>query len=173
VRLVKFSVFLIALAVIFGGLIYALEADTSDNNAAQVNKPVPAFSLNSLDEPSTLLTEQLFIGQDYRLLNVWASWCAACKYEHPFLLNLKAQGIEIVGLNYRDQRVEAQKVLAQDGSPYISVIYDPHGELALDLGVVGAPETYLIDAQGQILLRYSGIIDAAVWTDYFMPLLSH
>ncbi|MFA0464895.1 DsbE family thiol:disulfide interchange protein, partial [Vibrio sp. 10N.261.45.F1] len=99
----------------------------------------------------------------YQLVNVWASWCGICKTEHAFLLELQKEGIPIVGLNYRDNPGAALNVLSNDGNPYATVISDPQGKLALELGVIGTPETYLVDAEGQIVKKLLGVINESVW----------
>lgn len=142
-------------------------------------RAIPPFQLNAL-QADTLLTEALFTEttgtkdttNGYKLLNVWASWCIVCKTEHPFLLELASQGIEIVGLNYRDQPQAATAILIKTGNPYQQVIFDPTGSLALDLGVVGTPETYLVNKQGIIIGRFNGVLTPAVWETYFEPLIT-
>ncbi|MGR5143246.1 DsbE family thiol:disulfide interchange protein [Photobacterium sp. DNB23_23_1] len=133
-------------------------------------KPMPAFSLQQLDS-SVAADETLFIGK-LQLLNVWASWCAVCKSEHGFLMKLAQQDeMSIVGLNYRDNRQSALRELTQSGNPYQAVLYDPKGSLALDLGVYGTPESYLIDSRGMIRYRYLGALDEGVWLREFVPVI--
>ena len=168
-RLVKLTLFTLVLAVVFAVLIYALNDESSEMNSAMLNERVPSFNLTSLDSTSSDLTKEILIGNDYKLLNVWASWCGVCKQEHVFLNQLNAQGIAIYGLNYRDIKKNAIKVLEKDGNPYINVIFDPKGELALDLGVIGTPETFLIDNNGVIIRRVSGVINQPVWDQMFAP----
>jgi len=103
-------------------------------------------------------------------LSVWATWCAACRVEHPHLNRLAEQGVPIVGLNYKDERDKAVEWLAERGDPYTQVIYDPEGSLGFDLGVYGAPETYLIDAKGIVRHRHVGVVDQDVWESDFEPL---
>jgi len=106
------------------------------------------------------------------LLNVWATWCAACVIEHPFLMHLADSGILIYGVNYKDQVVSARKWLSDYGDPYVSNIIDQYGKLGFDLGVYGAPETFLVDANGVIRHRHVGIINQEVWTSKLAKLFS-
>jgi cytochrome c biogenesis protein CcmG/thiol:disulfide interchange protein DsbE len=114
--------------------------------------------------------------QDYlhnaSLINVWASWCSVCKQEHDYLLELAvAEGINIIGINYRDQKGAALETLQQTGNPYSVVFFDPEGTLAFELGVVGTPETFLVDAQGQIIKRYKGALNHEQFVTHFKSLL--
>ena len=122
-------------------------------------------------ELETLAGEKIFNsrieGNDF-LLNVWASWCITCRVEHPYLMNLKRQGIPILGLNYKDEREDAIEWLNKYGNPYEDNIYDYKGSLALDLGVTGAPETFLI-INGQVVAHYQGEVNEMVWNEVFVP----
>jgi len=139
--------------------------------SALVGKPIPSFTASGLNtgllDNSVLQTDQQFT-----LLNVWASWCAVCQSEHSFLMKLAVRdNLRIVGLNYRDDRDDARKVLSALGNPYVANIFDPDGKLALDMGVISTPETYLLDSQGIVLFRYSGALDEQVWQHYFKPFI--
>lgn len=159
-------------------LVYALEKPTSVEISPLAGQSVPAFSLINLQERESseggfsvpTVDESLLQGK-VQLLNVWASWCGVCKKEHDFLLALQQDGVPIVGLNYRDKRSSAVATLREEGNPYRAVIYDPLGELALDLGVYGTPETMLIDPEGIIRQRYVGALDEAIWQQQFVPVL--
>ena len=122
-------------------------------------------------ELETLAGEKIFnsrIEGNDLLLNVWASWCITCRVEHPYLMNLKRQGIPILGLNYKDEREDAIEWLNKYGNPYDDNIYDYKGSLALDLGVTGAPETFLI-INGQVVVHYQGEVNEMVWNEVFVP----
>ena len=122
-------------------------------------------------ELETLAGEKIFnsrIEGNDLLLNVWASWCITCRVEHPYLMNLKRQGIPILGLNYKDEREDAIEWLNKYGNPYEDNIYDYKGSLALDLGVTGAPETFLI-INGQVVAHYQGEVNEMVWNEVFVP----
>ncbi|ODS24757.1 thiol:disulfide interchange protein [Candidatus Endobugula sertula] len=145
-----------------------LSLDPSDMPSALVGKPFPEFQLNSLLENKPL-TRQDLLG-DVALVNVWASWCAACKYEHPIFHSLSEKGVRIVGISYKDKDEAAKRWLQELGNPYQFNITDRQGTLAIDLGVFGAPETYLIDKQGIIRYKQVGIVDMKVWDEQLKPL---
>lgn len=154
-------------AIIFSVLFTGLETKESSTSKAMVGESIPAFELPEVMDTSVLLNESLFQQQPLTLLNVWAAWCGICKTEHQFLHQLKEQGITIIGLDYRDDRIAAKQVLEQTGSPYQAVIFDPRGSLAMDLGVFGTPTTFLIDQNGVILHRFTGALDEKKWQREF------
>jgi cytochrome c biogenesis protein CcmG/thiol:disulfide interchange protein DsbE len=140
--------------------------------SAQVGRQLPSFDLPgvlSSDQPH--LTSALFQGHP-SLLVVWASWCDACKQEQVFLFQLAKQGIALYGLNYKDDADSAKQWLSDWGNPYRAIGQDTQGQLAIELGVYGAPETYLIDAHGVIQYRHPGILSADVWQKEFVPRLA-
>tara|TARA_B100000809_G_scaffold265458_1_gene324352 strand:- start:3815 stop:4348 length:534 start_codon:yes stop_codon:yes gene_type:complete len=150
-----------------------LSIDPSDMPSALIDKPVPVFSLPALAESSLeLLTQDLFKGQ-VSLINVWATWCVSCRVEHPYLLTLAAEGVAIVGVNYKDDSVAARQWLQDLGDPYQVNIVDAKGYLGLDLGVFGAPETYLVDTEGVIRYKHVGVVDARVWREILQPVVAH
>lgn len=142
----------------------ALFSDPRELDSALVGKPVPNFNLPNLLAPEQVLDKQA-VGEGPYLLNVWATWCPTCRAEHEFLNTLAAQGIKIVGLNYKDEPAKARLWLARLGDPYVVNVQDYDGTLALDLGVYGAPETFIVDRQGTILYRHVGDVNARVWQD--------
>jgi len=142
--------------------------DPSYLPSARLQQPVPAFNLSSVDDPTRMLDASIFQGQ-VSLLNVWATWCVSCLVEHPVLLNMAADGVRIIGVNYKDDRQAAQAYLRERGNPFAENVFDERGDLGLDLGVYGAPETYLIDAQGRIRYRAVGVLDAKAWMTELKP----
>jgi cytochrome c biogenesis protein CcmG/thiol:disulfide interchange protein DsbE len=107
------------------------------------------------------------------LINVWATWCPTCKYEHPYLVDIaKNAKVKLYGLNYKDERIPAQQWLQHYEDPYVFSIFDDKGILGLDLGVYGAPETFVIDHHGIIRKRFAGAIDTRVWRREFEPLIA-
>lgn len=130
---------------------------------AKNKRPVPEFSLPSVTDPQRTITQDDLKGE-VALLNVWATWCPTCKDEHDFLNTLALeQGVKIYGVNYKDDPVKAREWLRRYKDPYESVILDEKGSLGLDLGVYGAPETYVLDAAGRIRYRHVGAVDEQVW----------
>ena len=159
-----------ALAVVF--FLVERRVQTGDYSptalpSALLDRPLPEFSLTTLKgEP---IRKDQLLG-DVFLLNVWATWCPTCHYEHPFLVDLAQRGVNIVGVDYKDGKQAAIKWLEDKGDPYTLTIFGPEGTLGLDLGVTGAPETYLVDAQGVVRFRYQGALDAKVWESEFAQL---
>ena len=138
--------------------------------SALIGKPVPAFKLESLDQPGKTYDQAVLRNGKPMLLNVWATWCPTCRAEHQYLNQLSARGIRVVGLNYKDDRQKAIGWLNTLGNPYALSLFDGDGMLGLDLGVYGAPETFLIDGQGIIRYRHAGDLNDRVWEREFRPL---
>lgn len=159
------------LALLLGLLLYyGVGKDPTTLESALLGDPVPAFTLPTLHDPQQMLDQHFFKGQ-VSLLNVWATWCPACMAEHPYLVDLAAQGVRIVGLNYKDDRDAAKQWLIKRGDPYVQNLFDAQGQLGFDLGVYGAPETYLIDAEGRVRYRHVGVVNDAVWAQEIQPLM--
>ena len=164
----KYFLPLIVFALLGGFLFYGISHDPGELPSVLIGKPMPKFSLSAL-ESEPLVSEQDLRGQ-VTLLNVWATWCVSCRMEHPYLLQLKKQGVWIVGVNYKDDAAEARRWLKELGNPYAFNIIDKDGKIGLDLGVYGAPESYLIDKQGVIRYKRVGVIDERVWKEKIAPL---
>ena len=147
-------------------LLLGLDKDPAELPSALVGEAFPVFNLPSLKDEQNVVTEQDFNGEVV-LVNVWATWCFACRIEHPMLNKLSEQGVKIIGLNYKDQRAGALAWLVERGDPYQFNIFDAKGSLGIDLGVYGAPETYLVDADGIIRHRRVGVVDDRVWESEF------
>lgn len=143
--------------------------DPTKLESVLVGKQVPTFRLEDLAEPGKLYDQSIFTGEPL-LLNVWATWCPTCYAEHQYLNQLSGQGVKIIGMNYKDQRDKAVKWLNDLGNPYLISLFDGDGMLGLDLGVYGAPETFLIDAQGVIRYRHVGDVNPRNWKDTLEPL---
>ena len=141
-----------------------LEVNIQRRSRYDIDKPVPESALITLDDKK--VTQSDLTGT--YLLNVWASYCVPCKVEHPFLMDLASQEIRIIGLNYKDKKMDARHWLEDNGSPYEFSIYDFDGFYALDLGVTGVPETFLIK-DGQIKVHVVGVIDSKKWEKDFVP----
>src|SRR5690625_3913586 len=138
------SIWLIPVVLFFAlaALLYAsLGRDTETLPSALINQPVPAFALPDLLDENTVHTEAIFEGR-WALLNVWGSWCPTCYVEHPYFMQLAEQGVDIVGVNYKDAKDKAEKYLMDLGNPYSEIIVDSAGDFALDLGVYGRSEEH-------------------------------
>lgn len=148
-------------------LIRGLQLDPKELPSALVDRPFPAFELDALGG-GTL--DKAAVSGEVALFNVWATWCITCRVEHPFLTELASRGVTIYGINYKDDDAAALRWLEDLGDPYTATIADREGSLGLDLGVYGAPETYLVDAEGLVRYRHVGVVDAKVWEEVLQPL---
>ena len=155
-------------AVLVGFFFKGLTLDPNEQPSALIGQPVPEFQLTDLNTGQPLSREQL--PQQPFLLNVWASWCITCQVEHPYLTQL-SQRMPVVGLNYKDTETAARNWLQKLGDPYAVQIFDPTGRLGLDLGVAGAPETFLVDGSGVIYARIQGEVNQRVFERRIQPLL--
>ena len=136
-----------------------------------IGKPAPAFTLPRLDDPARQLTPGALQGQVW-VLNIWASWCAPCREEHPVLVSAaKAQQVPIVGMNYKDDPRNAQEWLLRLGDPYQVSLVDRDGRAAIDYGVYGVPETFVIDKAGVVRFKHIGPLTAEVWQRELLPLI--
>jgi cytochrome c biogenesis protein CcmG, thiol:disulfide interchange protein DsbE len=136
-----------------------------------VGRPVPTFTLPQLHDPQARISTADFSGQPY-IINVWGSWCWACRVEHPFVERLGAEsGIPLVGFNWKDERDDALQWLNRYGDAWTDHMVDFEGRAAIDLGVYGAPETFLVDHQGIIRHKHIGPIDANVFEDLMRRIL--
>jgi len=135
-----------------------------------IDKAAPAFTLETLADAEQPITQLALRGQP-QLLNVWATWCGGCRAEHDALLALAEAGVPIIGLNWKDERQAAQRWLTELGNPYTAVAYDPDNKVGLDYGVYGAPETFVIDAEGIIRHKHIGPLTEQSIRDTIIPLL--
>jgi cytochrome c biogenesis protein CcmG/thiol:disulfide interchange protein DsbE len=165
--LVPLGVFLVLVAFLAIGL----TLNPREVPSPLVNKPVPAFTLAQLHQPKLVFSQKDMQGQVW-LLNVWASWCASCRDEHPLLVELAKSGIvPIVGLNYKDKPDEGKAWLAQFGDPFVLSVTDTDGRVGIDFGVYGVPETFVIDRQGIIRYKQIGAITRQALEGRILPLI--
>jgi cytochrome c biogenesis protein CcmG/thiol:disulfide interchange protein DsbE len=158
---------------IFLGLLlaYGLNLDPRKIPSPLIGKSLPAFSLATVADPARSVSRDELKGRVY-LLNVWASWCAACRQEHPLLNELtRNKAVTIIGLNYKDKREDALDWLGKLGNPYEVSLSDSDGRLGIDLGVYGVPETFLIDKEGVIRYKHIGPITPEAWEQKLAPLI--
>ena len=158
---------LVFIAVFF---YFGLQRNPNDVPSALIGKTIPTFSLPSVTDPQKLVTSEALAGR-VSLVNVWGTWCVECRHEHGYLLELARAGVPIYGLNLKDDRPAAIDWLARLGNPYVSSGFDPEGKAAIDWGVTGAPETFLIGSDGKILYKHISPLTAQVWQSAFLPLL--
>jgi len=139
--------------------------------SALVGKTMPAFSLPDLIDSSKTITNT-DMGSGIKIINVWATWCPACRHEHPYLLEMaKSDRYTLIGINYKDERPLANQWLVKLGDPFALSIFDADGTLGLDLGVYGAPETFVIDHHNIVRKRFAGTLDGRVWEKEFEGLI--
>lgn len=165
--------FLLPLLAFFGVLVMLYgrlgkPTDVQMNTALQ--RSVPDFHLPMLSDTSVMLTSQQLPKEPY-LLNIWGSWCPTCIVEHPMLMQLSQQGVTMVGVNYKDELSNALDYLNEHGDPFLLSVQDSDGTLALDLGLTGAPETFVVDSDGIIRQHILGEIAQANWSARIQPCL--
>lgn len=159
-----------ALIVLLGYLGFRLE-DPHRLPSALLDKPFPEFSATVLGEPGRTVSRRDLLGSPV-LVNVWATWCPTCKAEHEELMQINAlTDLRLVGVNYKDDARKALRWLADFGDPYEFVLEDVDGSLGVELGVYGAPESFLLDADGRIIYKRVGEINPRIWRDEIAPLL--
>ena len=164
---IPLAIFVALLAFLFVGL----GLNPREVPSPLIDKPAPAFSLQELQDTNQKISAADLRGKVW-LLNVWASWCVSCREEHPVLLRFSKTGeVPIYGLNYKDSREDALRWLQQFGNPYVVSGFDADGQVGIDYGVYGVPETYVIDRQGVIRHKHIGPITDAVWRDEIMPIV--
>ncbi len=166
--------FLIPLAI-FLGLVWFLAAglqlDPKEVPSPLINKPAPQFQLTRLDDAARTIRREDMLGKVW-VLNVWASWCVACREEHPLLVEFaRKKLVPIYGLNYKDGRSAGQQWLARFGNPYEASLFDSDGRVGIDWGVYGVPETFLIDREGVIRFKQIGPLTPEVIRTQLEPLV--
>lgn len=135
-----------------------------------IGRAAPALPVEPLGQ-RRLPAAAPYAGAKVTLVNFWASWCGPCRYEHPILMNLAERGIPVIGVNYKDDPDNANAFLEELGDPYAAVATDRKGRTAIEWGVYGVPETYLIDDDGKVLLRFPGPVTQEIYDSRFKPLI--
>lgn len=157
--------------ILSGFFLRGLYLDPTEVPSALIDKSFPEFSLPLLEDEATMANRDDVVGE-FALVNIWATWCVACKVEHPFLVQLGQEGMKIVGVNWKDDSNAARRTLEETGNPYAFSVIDQEGRLTFDLGVYGAPETYLVNPEGFIVYKHVGILDKQIWQEKFVPLMN-
>ncbi len=166
---VPLGVFLVIVGVGYAGFKLS---DPHQLPSALLGKPFPAFSAPLLGDGGTSVGRAALLGEPV-LVNVWATWCPTCKAEHEELLRIRrTTGLRMVGVNYKDDPSHAREWLRRLGDPYEFVIQDADGSLGVELGVYGAPESFLLDAQGTIVYKRVGDINPRIWQDELAPAIA-
>ena len=160
---------LVAALVFLPVLFYGLRTDPSKLPSQYIGKPAPQFDLPTLADPQQRFSNEDLKGQ-VSLLNIWATWCGGCRTEHGFLMKLaESNTIPIYAIDWRDRREAALEWLQQLGDPYVVSGFDEDGRVGIDWGVYGAPETFLIDANGNVIYRFTGPLSQSAWDQEFVP----
>jgi cytochrome c biogenesis protein CcmG, thiol:disulfide interchange protein DsbE len=160
-----------ALLVVMFGVALKRAPDKQFVKSALIGKPAPEFSLPNLLQEGATVRNAAYKGRWY-LVNVWGTWCGECRAEHGTLLGIKQEGkVAMLGLDYKDEDPAARAWLAELGNPFDVVAVDPEGRAAIDWGVYGAPETFLVNPQGTIVHKVVGAVTPESWRSQFLPLI--
>lgn len=166
-KLIPLIIFVALLAILGIGL----NLDPKEIPSPFIGKPAPEFRLNQLKDPSKQFSPEDLKGKTW-LLNVWASWCTTCREEHPLLVSFSKQKIvPIIGLDYKDKTADALEWLNRMGDPYDFSVADIKGNVGIDYGVYGVPETFLIDPSGKIIFKHTGPLTEEVMNKKILPLI--
>jgi cytochrome c biogenesis protein CcmG, thiol:disulfide interchange protein DsbE len=167
----KFLIPLMLFIVLVIFLAIGLNRDPHEVPSPLINKSAPAFEVTQLSEPNKSFSPVSMKGQVW-ILNVWASWCVACREEHPVLVELaNSKMAPIIGLDYKDKREDALAMLSRQGNPYLLSAFDANGRIGIDYGVYGVPETYVIDKAGIIRFKHIGPITMDLLNRKIYPLI--
>jgi cytochrome c biogenesis protein CcmG/thiol:disulfide interchange protein DsbE len=171
-RSLVFLLPLVAFFALTAFLLKGLWLDPREIPSPLINKPAPDFRLEALEAPGRSVARADLLGKVW-MLNAWASWCVACREEHPLLVAFaRDAGIPIVGLNYKDTRAEGMRWLAQFGNPYVTSAFDQSGRVGIDFGVYAVPETFLIDKQGVVRFKQIGPVTPELIDKTLRPLIA-
>ena len=167
----RYSV-LIGFFIMIGGFAYMLNlTNTGEYNPRDIptefiGRTAPAINVPDLYNETEIVKTSDMKGKVW-LFNVWGTWCPECWREHKYLMELSRAGIPIIGLNWRDERPEAKDMITKMGNPFLKIGYDPDSSVAIDWGVYGAPETFLINAEGMVVAKHAGGVTPLVWENKF------
>jgi len=167
----RYSV-LIGFFIMIGGFAYMLNlTNTGEYNPRDIptefiGRAAPAINVPNLYNESEVVKTSDMKGKVW-LFNVWGTWCPECWREHKYLMELSRAGVPIIGLNWRDERPDAKDMITKLGNPFLKIGYDPDSSVAIDWGVYGAPETFLINAEGMVVAKHAGGVTPLVWEKKF------
>jgi len=162
--LLPLFLFIVMVAVLASGL----GKDPTKLDSQMIGKSLPIFQKTLLFDKTKLISEKDIKGP--ALINVFASWCPSCYHEHPHLMKLaESKSVKIYGLNYKDKRDKGLKFIRDLGNPYDKIVFDDNGRLGIDLGVYGAPETFVVNTANQVVYRHVGIVTQQVWLELLKP----
>jgi len=163
--------FLALLGLLLYGVAVSDRPDRQSLPSPLIGKPAPTFSLPILGEPARQISNEDLRGAPY-LMNVWGSWCPACRIEHPVLTRFAETGqVKVIGYNWKDAPEDADRWLTQFGNPYALILADMEGRSAIDWGIYGAPETFLVDANGIVAWKYVGPLTDEIIQSQLLPII--
>jgi cytochrome c biogenesis protein CcmG/thiol:disulfide interchange protein DsbE len=167
----KLLIPLVLFLALSGFLYVGLFRDPREVPSPLIDKPAPAFSAQSLKDPARSIKREDLLGKVW-VLNVWASWCVACREEHPLLVEWnKDNKVLLIGLDYKDQRIDGMGWLQRFGNPYTDSLFDPDGNIGFDYGVYGVPETFVIDKTGTVRMKHIGPLTPEALSEKIEPML--
>ena len=150
-------------------LYFSLNSNSSKLPSPLLGKIFPNVEAKDFYSDESVLLADLF-SDNMSLVNVWASWCVTCRQEHQMMMKIaKSKDLQLIGINYKDTRADGERYLEVMGNPFDVIVFDPNGEIGLDLGVYATPETFLVNQQGVIVFKHIGEIDSKVWEEDFIP----
>ncbi len=165
---------LVLFILLIGVLYLALDSNTQKLPSPLVGKSFPDLAEAESFSGENIELTKLFAKEKFSLVNVWASWCVTCRAEHSTIMKIsKNKNLQLIGINYKDQKDEALKYLEMLGNPFNLIIFDPEGKIGLDLGVYATPETFLVNNEGLIIYKHIGEIDRQVWENFFIPFINN
>ena len=164
---------LIVFIILISFLYASLNTDTKTLPSALIDRPFPNIEVQDFTTDSKYFIKER-LKNNVTLVNIWASWCVSCRAEHQMLTNIAANSkdIQLLGINYKDDKKDANKFLNTLGDPYNLIVFDPAGTLAIELGVYAIPETFLVDKNGIIRFKHVGIITPQIWQQKILPLIN-
>jgi cytochrome c biogenesis protein CcmG/thiol:disulfide interchange protein DsbE len=158
----KIIILTITFILIFGVFLKVLNSNKSYQPNQMIGKKIPEFILEDLFDKKKRINSKELLDKDFVVINIWASWCIPCRVEHPLLMNLKKKDqINIIGINYKDEQINAKNFLKNYGNPYQIIGSDNNGEVSIQLGAYGVPETYVLN-KGKIVFKNIGPINEDV-----------
>ena len=164
---------LILFVIISIFLYFSLNTTSNKLPSPLLGKIFPEIEAEDFYSDESVLLSDLF-SDNMSLVNVWASWCVTCRQEHQMMMKIaNNKDLQLIGINYKDTRVDGERYLKVMGNPYDVIVFDPSGKIGLDLGVYATPETFLVNNKGVILYKHIGMIDAKVWEEGFIPYIEN
>ena len=169
----KFIIIILFSLFVFFVFYKGLEKPNNYLPEKNLNKVDTSLVFKNLNDQKEILLGELINNNSFSIINIWASWCLPCKNEHAYLLKLRnTNKINIIGINYKDTRSEGEEYLKVMGNPFDKIIFDPKGQIGMELGVYATPETFLISKEGLILHKHIGELSKNDWVENFLPLIN-